>query len=137
MTETSPIYNLIAAMDAEDEATAHNTTAAPDDATTDYGARAVRSAAMPADEDDESRLADHVSVQDSAPAGGRYQPSAYYDDAPREQAMPSHRHRQETATAGGGYQLREVEERADGSRRVHREYEDPATGVTYVRDLNG
>ncbi|PYH78146.1 hypothetical protein BO82DRAFT_357564 [Aspergillus uvarum CBS 121591] len=136
MTETSPIYNLIAAMDAEDEATAYNTTAVPDDATTDYGARAVRSAAMSADEDDEARLADHVSVQDSAPGGGRYQPSAY-DDAPPEEQVVSHRHRQETATAGGGYQLREVEERADGSRRVHREYEDPATGVTYVRDLNG
>ncbi|RAK73338.1 uncharacterized protein BO72DRAFT_500146 [Aspergillus fijiensis CBS 313.89] len=124
MTETSPIYNLIAAMDAEDDATAHNTTAAPDDddATTDYGARAVRSAAIPANEAGENRLVDHVSVQVSAP---------------REDPMVSRRRRQEMSTAGGGYQLREVEERADGSRRVHREYEDPATGVTYVRDLDG
>ncbi|RAH46894.1 uncharacterized protein BO95DRAFT_441832 [Aspergillus brunneoviolaceus CBS 621.78] len=119
MTETSPIYNLIAAMDAEDDATA---ALDDDDATTDYGARAVRSAAIPANEAGENRLADHVSVQVSAP---------------REDPMVPRRRRQEMSTAGGGYQLREVEERADGSRRVHREYEDPATGVSYVRDLDG
>ncbi|PYH45118.1 uncharacterized protein BP01DRAFT_357048 [Aspergillus saccharolyticus JOP 1030-1] len=139
MTETSPIYNTIAAMDAEDDAAAHNTTAATDSATTAYGAHAARSATV-ADNNDEddhpltsSHLAGYVSTQDSDPAAARPRTSAYNN--PRDQVVS--RQRQETSTPGGLFDSREVEERADGSRRVHHEFEDPATGLTYVRDLEG
>ncbi|RAL16402.1 uncharacterized protein BO97DRAFT_440179 [Aspergillus homomorphus CBS 101889] len=131
MTETSPIYNTISALDAEDEAATYNTTATPDETTTAYGASAAHSAATMEEGDNNkpatSHLASHVSIQDSDPSDIQYQASS-------EDGLVRH-HRRERSTAGGVYLLREVEEREGGSRHVHREYENPGTGVSYLRDL--
>lgn len=43
-------------------------------------------------------------------------------------------HHRERLTEEGIYQARDVQRREDGSRHVHREYENPATGTKTVRE---
>ncbi|KAL3470544.1 hypothetical protein BJX99DRAFT_239381 [Aspergillus californicus] len=47
------------------------------------------------------------------------------------------RHHRERMTEDGVFQARDVWRRGDGSRRVHREYENPGTGTRTVRDYEG
>lgn len=44
------------------------------------------------------------------------------------------RHHRERMTEDGVYQARDVKRRGDGSKHVHREYQNPATGTSTVRD---
>ncbi|KAL2852451.1 hypothetical protein BJY01DRAFT_244625 [Aspergillus pseudoustus] len=45
-----------------------------------------------------------------------------------------YKHHRERLTEDGVYQVRDVLKRPDGSRQVHREYENPVTGTSTVRD---
>ncbi|OJJ02826.1 hypothetical protein ASPVEDRAFT_29373 [Aspergillus versicolor CBS 583.65] len=44
------------------------------------------------------------------------------------------RHHRERMTEDGVYQARDVKRRGDGSKHVHREYQNPVTGTRTVRD---
>ncbi|KAI9373840.1 hypothetical protein BJX61DRAFT_501469 [Aspergillus egyptiacus] len=46
-----------------------------------------------------------------------------------------YRHHRERMTEDGVFQVRDVWKRGDGRRRVHREYEDPESGVRVVKDF--
>ncbi|KAL4865849.1 hypothetical protein BDV12DRAFT_173797 [Aspergillus spectabilis] len=47
------------------------------------------------------------------------------------------KHHRERMTEDGVYQVKDVERQGDGSRHVHREYENPGTGTRSVRDFEG
>ncbi|KAL4881353.1 hypothetical protein BJY04DRAFT_218174 [Aspergillus karnatakaensis] len=46
-----------------------------------------------------------------------------------------YRHHRERMTEDGVYQVRDVERRGDGSRHVHREYDNLGTGTRTIRDF--
>ncbi|KAE8137397.1 hypothetical protein BDV38DRAFT_246738 [Aspergillus pseudotamarii] len=110
------------------------------DATTNYGVRAAKRLGT------KKEKATDVSIHEyEAPSGARikrtnfkngrgrttYNPSTgAYDELLDYSTDDADHHHREKLNADGVYELRDVNLRKDGTRHVHREYNNPITGIT-------
>ncbi|KAE8367561.1 hypothetical protein BDV27DRAFT_154851 [Aspergillus caelatus] len=110
------------------------------DATTNYGVRAAKRL------DTKKETATDVSIHEhEAPSGARIKRTSFengrgrttydpdtgaYDELLDYSTDDADHHHREKLDADGVYQLRDVDLRKDGTRHVHREYNNPITGIT-------
>ncbi|KAE8159862.1 hypothetical protein BDV40DRAFT_302876 [Aspergillus tamarii] len=110
------------------------------DATTNYGVRAAKRL------DARKETATDVSIHEyEAPSGARikrtnfengrgrttYNPNTgAYDELLDYSTDDADHHHREKLNADGVYELRDVDLHKDGARHVHREYNNPITGIT-------
>lgn len=59
-----------------------------------------------------------------------------YDQHLDYETDDARRHHRERVDDDGVYRHRDVDRRADGSTRAHREYDNPNTGTSYHRDVD-
>ncbi|KAL4808424.1 hypothetical protein BDV18DRAFT_158523 [Aspergillus unguis] len=101
---------------------------------TDSAAEGVTESYAYADGDPDLRI--KTSTFDNGEGSTIYDPEsgAYDQMLDYTTGSGSYRHHRERMTEDGVYQERDVQRRDDGSRHVHREYENPATGTRTVKD---
>ncbi|RDW60397.1 uncharacterized protein DSM5745_10855 [Aspergillus mulundensis] len=88
------------------------------------------------DEDGDADLRVKTTSFDNGEGSTVYDPeSGAYDQILDYTTGPGgYRHHRERMTEDGVFQARDVVKRGDGSRHVHREYDNPGTGTRTVRD---
>lgn len=111
-----------------------------DDSITDYGLRGT-SDIKPYNTTDQIRGYDpsdystSTSNVEDGQGGMYYDPvTGAYDEHIDYRTEDSQRHHRERVLPSGTYQLRNVDKFDDGTSHVHREYRNPNSGTSYIRD---